>query len=266
MNEEQTEELVSASLFERVVAFIIDLALFNIVLIILALTLIKIGLINTQSSLNTLTYFSYFLLFLYFVLCTIKGKTLGKMLVGIEVINKDEENNLTFKQSLFRTLGYILNLFTLGGGFLLGFFNEQNRTLPDFLGSSKVISTRKKSSGEEISFSILGTIVISAFLLFMYYIFFKAPSPFDQRKLAQAREQLENLAYLEEIHKENFGYYTEDLKRLSLISGDGVQLNRDLQKAFKRRGFKIGLNADKTSYRIEGFAKDGKETLVFIER
>lgn len=266
MLEEQTEEIVSASLFERVVAFIIDIALFNVFLIVVTLTIIKIGLINTQNSLNIFISCSYFILFLYFVFFTVKGKTLGKMLVGIEVINKDGENNLTLKQSLFRTLGYILNLFTLFGGCLFGLFNNEHRTLHDFLGSSRVISTRKKSSGEEIAFTILGTIVISAFLLFTYYVFFKAPSPFDDRKLAQARQQLERLAYLEEVHKETFGYYTDDLRRLSLISGDGVQLNRDLQRAFKRRGFKIGLSTDKNSYHIEGFAKDGKETLVFKEK
>jgi|GEM_PF-3470335 Predicted membrane protein/domain len=266
MNEEQTEELVTASLFERVVAFVIDLALFNFLLIVLGHILIRLGLINNQNTLSILVSVFYFVFFVYLVLFTAKGKTFGKMLVGIEVVNKDGKSNLTLKQSLFRVLGYILNFITLSGGFLLGFFNQQNRTLPDFLASSIVISTRKKSSSEEIAFSILGTITICAFILLAYYIFFKAPSPFDQKKLALAKTQLENLAYLEELHKENFGYYTEDLRRLSLISGDGVQLNRDLQNAFRRLGFKIGLSADKRSYRIEGYAKDSKETLVFKEK
>lgn len=265
MNEEQTEELVCASLFERIVAFIIDITVFNIALLILAFILIKIGLIGTQGVFNAFIYLSYILLFVYFVYFTKKGKTLGKMLVGIEVINKDGENNLTFKQSLFRTLGYLVNVFTLFGGCLLGFFNSERRTLHDFLGSSRVISTRQKSQGEEIAFSIIGTVIICAFLLFFYYFFFKMPSPFDSKKLAIANEQLARLAYLEEIHKYNFGYYTDDLRRLSLISGDGVQLNRDLQTAFRRRGFKIGLSEDKNHYRIEGYAKDTKETLVFTE-
>ncbi len=266
MNEEQTEDLVAASLFERVVAFIIDLALFNFILVILGNILIKLGLLDTKNVLTILVCAFYFVFFVYLVLFTAKGKTFGKMLVGIEVINKDGKSNLTLKQSFFRTLGYILNFITLLGGFLLGFFNQQNRTLPDFLASSRVISTRKKSSSEEIAFSILGTVILCSLFLLAYYIFFKAPSPFDQKKLALGKEQLEKIAYLEELHKENFGYYTEDLRRLSLISGDGVQLNRDLQNAFKRFGFKIGLSADQNSYRIEGYAKDSKETLVFKEK
>lgn len=265
-NNNQNKNLVIASFFERIVAFIIDLFFLNLILIIPAFIAIKIGLITSESGLRVFIYFAYLLMFIYFVLLNKTGKTLGKMLVGIEVINKDEESSLTLKQSVFRTLGYGLDLLTLFGGLLLGLFNKNRRTLHDFMGSSIVISTRKKSQTEEIAMAIMGTIFIVAFFLFVYYIFFKAPSPFDEKKLALARHQLENLAYLEEVHKQSFGYYTDDLRRLSLISGDGVQLNRDLQKAFKRRGFKIGLSQDKTSYRIEGYAKDGKETLVFKEK
>lgn len=266
MNEEKNEDIVLASFFERVVAFILDLAFFNLFIFVVAFGIIKFNLISSYEGLKIFTYSAYLLLFTYFVYFTARGKTLGKFLVGIEVINKNEETYLTFKQSFFRTLGYLLDLFTLFGGLLLVFFNSKRRTLHDFIGSSIVISTRKKSTSEEMALTILGTIIVCAFLLFAYYIAFKAPTPFDNKRLDQAKEQLENLAYLEELHKTNFGYYTDDLRRLSLISGDGVQLNRDLQKAFKRRGFKIGLNKDKTSYRIEGFAKDSKETLVFKEK
>ena len=265
-NENQNQDLVLASFFERIVAFIIDIFFLNLILIVPAFFAAKIGLITSESGLKIFTYFAYFLMFVYFTFFNKIGKTLGKMLIGIEVINKDEENSLTLKQSILRSIGYALDLITLLGGLLLGLFNRKRRTLHDFMGSSVVISTRKKSQAEEIALTIIGTIFIVAFILFAYYIFFKAPSPFDEKKLAQARKQLDNLAYLEEVHKENFGYYTDDLRRLSLISGDGVQLNRDLQRAFKRRGFKIGLTKDKNSYRIEGYAKDGKETLVFKEK
>ena len=269
MNEEQieqTEEIVPASFFERVVAFVIDLTVFNLIVFCVAFLGFKTGLIANDTILKIFTYSSYIVLLLYFVFFTKTGKTLGKFLVGIEVINKDEKTNLTLKQSIFRTLGYVLDLFTFFGGILLAFFNQKRRTLHDFLGSSIVISTRRKSPSEEMALSILGTVIIGAFVLLSYYILFRAPTPFDEQKIEQAKEQLEDLAYLEELHKDNFGYYTDDLRRLSLISGDGVQLNRDLQSAFKRRGFKIGLNADKTSYRIEGYAKDSKETLVFKEK
>ncbi len=265
--EEQNDRVVIASFFERIVAFIIDIFFLNLILFLPAFIAVKINLITSENSLKIFNYFAYALMFLYFVIFNKTGKTIGKMLVGIAVINKDEENSLTLKQSILRTLGYILELFTLGGGLLLGLVNKKHKTLHDFMGSSIVIRTRKKSQAEEIAFTVVGTVVIVSFLLFLYYMFFKAPSPFDSKKIALAKEQLENLAYLEEIHKQNFGYYTDDLRRLSLISGDGVQLNRDLQRAFKRNHFfKIGLNKDKTSYRIEGHAKDSKETLVFKEK
>ena len=266
MNEEQNQEIVVASFFERAVAFVIDIAFLNLLILIFLFALIKFNLIISQKSLNLFTGASYLLMFLYFVYFTVKGKTLGKFLVGIEVLNKNGRDNLTFKQSFLRNIGYIIDLFTVFGGFLLGLFNTKRRTLHDFLGSSIVISTRQKSPWEEIAFSILGTIIIGAVILFAYYIFFLAPKPFDTKRIALATEQLERLAYLEEVHRANFGYYTDDLRRLSLISGDGVQLNRDLQKAFKRKGFKIGLTKDKNSYRIEGYAKDTNESLVFKEK
>lgn len=261
MSEEQTEEIKTASLFERVVAFVIDLSIFEILLIAILFFVLKFDLISAHKSLNI---FTYIMLFIYFVVA--RGKTPGKLLVGIQAVNKDGQTPLNLKQSLLRTLGYGLEVLTLLGGLILALFNKQHRTLHDFLGSSMVIRTRKKSASEEMALTILGTIIICSFILSTYYIMFKAPTPFDNKKVALAKEELENLAYLEELHKEHFGYYTTDINRLSLISGDAVQFNRDLQYAFKRKGFKIGLNADKTSYRIEGYAKDGKPTLVFKEK
>ena len=267
MSEEQTDTLVAASFFERIVAFIIDIFFLNLVLFVLGFFAIKINFITSENGLKIYTYFVYIATFLYFTIFNKFGKTLGKFLVGIEVINKDEENSLTFKQSFLRSIGYIFDILTLTGGILLGLFNKKKRTLHDFMGSSIVISTRKKSQTEELALTVVGTVFVVTIILFAYYIFFKqAPLFFDERKIDQARTQLDNLAYLEEVHKQTFGYYTDDLRRLSLISGDGVQLNRDLQRAFQRRGFKIGLSQDKTSYRIEGYAKDANGTLVFKEK
>ena len=266
MSEEQSQEIILASFFERVVAFVIDLTFLNLLLIALAWILIKTDIITSMEGVKNLTYIMYFFFFLYFTVLNITGKTLGKLLVGLEVVNKGGDKHLTLLQSIFRTCGYIVEIFTLFCGTLRAFFNQKRRTLHDILGSSMVISTRKKSSSEEMAFTILGTLIICSFVLLAYYIFFKAPIPFDKKNIDRANEQLERLAYLEEIHRANFGYYTDDLRRLSLISGDGVQMNRDIQRAFKRRGFKIGLTKDKTSYRIEGYAKDTNETLVFKEK
>ena len=266
MSEEQSQEIILASFFERVVAFVIDLTFLNLILTALAWILIREDIIMSMKGLKILTYIMYLLFFLYFAVCSTKGKTLGKLLVGLEVVNKEGDKHLTFLQGIFRTFGYVVEILTLFCGTLLAFFNQKRRTLHDILGSSMVISTRKKSPSEEMAFTILGTLIICSFLLSVYYVFFKAPLPFDTKNIDRAKKQLERLAYLEEVHKENFGYYTDDLRRLSLISGDGVQLNRDIQQAFKRRGFKIGLTKDKTSYRIEGYAKDTKESLVFKEK
>lgn len=261
MSEENTEEITVASFFERIIAFLVDLAFFEIILIISFFFILKLDLLFFQED---LMIFTYVLLFLYFA-CA-KGKTLGKFLVGIAVVNKDGFTPLTFTQGVLRAFGYILDVLTCFGGLLLGLFNKKHRALHDFIASSMVIRTREKSAGEEIALSALATITLCTIFLSSFYIMNKAPSRFDKNKIAQAKYQLERLAYLEELHKENFGTYTKDLTRLALISGDGVQLNRDLQKAFRRKGFKIYLTKDNSAYKIEGRAKDAKNTLVFQEK
>lgn len=85
-----------------------------------------------------------------------------------------------------------------------------------------------------------------------------------------AKEQLVKVAYLEELHKERYGVYTNDLLRLALISGDAVQFQRDMQQYFRPNGFRIALNKNGNGYLIEGFAKDNadpkKSSLVSLSK
>ena len=83
-----------------------------------------------------------------------------------------------------------------------------------------------------------------------------------------AQEQLIKIAYLEELHKQHYGFYTNDLLRLALISGDAVQFQRDMQQYFRRGKFEIGVNKD--GYYIQGYAKDNadpaKSSLVYFSK
>ena len=74
---------------------------------------------------------------------------------------------------------------------------------------------------------------------------------------ASAQEQLVKIAYLEELHKTRYGFYTNDLLRLALISGDAVQFQRDMQQYFRPSHFKIGVSKD--GYYIEGLSKDNAD-------
>ena len=113
-----------------------------------------------------------------------------------------------------------------------------------------------------MAISALGTMIIGGMIFYVYYIAFLTPSVSQRELVENARDQLNQLAYLEEVHKQHFGRYTSDLMRLALISGDPVQLQRDIQKNLRRRGFSIGINQE--GYQISAIAKDKKETIVTV--
>lgn len=186
--------------------------------------------------------------------------TLGKALVGIAVVKKDLSGPVSFGRALFRAVGYYISGGLLMCGFLLAFFDDRHRALHDFLGGSVVVQIRQKSVGERLLLRALGSLLLIVFAWTAYQQFFGGGAIVDQYLVRQARKYLYNIALLEEGHKARYGYYTNDLLRLSLLSGDPVQFQRDTQKILRPKGFKIGVTKD--SYKIIAVAKDKKHTQV----
>ena len=60
----------------------------------------------------------------------------------------------------------------------------------------------------------------------------------QKRLVLQAKDHLEQIGYLQEVHRTYFGVYTNDLLRLSLLSGDPVQFQRDTQKYWTAKALK----------------------------
>ena len=83
----------------------------------------------------------------------------------------------------------------------------------------------------------------------------------DKYYVDRARKHLVNIALLEEAHYTRYGRYTNDLLRLSLLSGDPVQFQRDTQKILSPKGFKIGVNGNR--YKLSAVARDAKKTPVY---
>ena len=262
-NQPQAQEFPIAGIFERAVAFAIDiLGLFVVIYIAGYILIRKTGIIASDNYWIILIFF-YALFALYCAVFTSGGRqTLGKFLVGIKVIDRKTGEGLTFVKALLRGLTYFVNLFTLFIGFGIALLNKKRLTLEDLVAGSEVITVREKSPNEFIALSALGTMLIGGVIFYIYYLFFITPSVYQRELVDNAREQLNKLAYLEEVHKEHFGRYTSDLMRLALISGDPVQLQRDIQKNFRRRGFSIGINRE--GYQISAIAKDKEETIVTV--
>ncbi len=249
-----------ASVFERSIAFVIDLMLWATVSSLIYKT------VNTShTTVYMLVSLSAFVLYAA-IFSTGPLKTVGKFLLGIKVINRKTKQNLTFGKAFLRAVGYIINFFTAFIGFAFVFFSKKRLALEDLLAGSEVISTRQKTGAEMTLITMLGAALIFGAVYFAYnnLIF----NPYKAMK-ASAEKQLVKVAYLEELHKEHYGYYTTDLLRLALISGDAVQFQRDMQQYFRARPkFKIGVSED--GYYIEGYAKDNpdpnKSSKVYLSK
>lgn len=252
-----------AGIFERAVAFAIDMLGLFLVNYIAGYVLIrKMGMFSADNYWILLIFF-YALFILYCGFFTTGGRrTLGKFLVGIKVIDRKTGGDLTFGKACLRAVIYFVNFFTAFAGFALALVNKRRLALEDIVAGSEVITTREKSPNESIAIAALGSMLMAGLIFYVYYLFFITPSVYQRELVDNARDQINKLAFLEEVHYQNFGRYTSDLMRLALISGDPVQLQRDIQKNLRRRGFSIGIN--KEGYQISGIAKDKEETIITV--
>ena len=187
--------------------------------------------------------------------------TLGKSLVGIAVVKKDLSGPLSLFQALKRVIGYYISAALFMCGFLVAFFDDRHRALQDFLSGSVVVQIRQKSWIEQMLVRCLGTVLLVSFAWISYSQFFGGGAIMDKYYVDRARKHLVNIALLEEAHYTRYGRYTNDLLRLSLLSGDPVQFQRDTQKILSPKGFKIGVNGNR--YKLSAVARDAKKTPVY---
>jgi uncharacterized RDD family membrane protein YckC len=79
----------------------------------------------------------------------IGGQSIGKMLTGLQVVNKDG-TSASLKQLILRhLLGYPLTVLTLGLGFLFSVLNSKGRALQDYLAGTIVVYGKKRPKSIE---------------------------------------------------------------------------------------------------------------------
>lgn len=79
----------------------------------------------------------------FVILPTVSGRTIGKAIMGLQVVQKDGRN-LTIGSAMIRHLiGYPLTILTFGLGFLFAIFNSKGRALQDYLAGTIVVQGRK---------------------------------------------------------------------------------------------------------------------------
>ncbi len=198
---------------------------------------------------------------LYETIFTSGGRSsLGKKLVGIAVVDQYTAEPLGLVRAFIRSVGYVISTLLLMCGFLLAFIDDKHRALQDYLAGSVVLQAREKSFGERAALTVTGAVLLAVFTSMFYSQIFGAGSFAQKRLIIKAKNHLEKIGYLEEVHRLNYGYYTNDLLRLSILSGDPVQFQRDTQKVLENKGFRIGVT--EKGYKITARAKDTKKTLV----
>lgn len=72
------------------------------------------------------------------------GQSVGKMVVGIRIVQKDGRRAHTFAILLRNVLGYLLTVATFGLGFLLSSVSPLGRALHDYIGGTMVIRGRRR--------------------------------------------------------------------------------------------------------------------------
>ena len=256
-----TPQPAVAGVLERLVALLIDAGLIFFIYQVFLLVLLRF----TSPDLQQLYWWIAGVnvpFVLYETLFTSGGRnTLGRALVGVRAVRRADGGTLNLAQAFVRAMGYYVSAALLMCGFLLAFIDSQHRALQDYLAGTVVLQARQKSWGEKALLSLTGLVLLLAFGGYFYKQLFGAGSLVQQRMITRAQEHVKKIGYLEEMHRVQFGRYTNDLLRLSILSGDPVQFQRDTQAVLDRKDFRIGVSA--TGYKIKARAKDVRKTPVY---
>lgn len=256
-----TSQPAVAGVLERLVALLIDAGLIFFIYQVFLLVLLRF----TSPDLQQLYWWIAGVnvpFVLYETLFTSGGRnTLGRALVGVRAVRLADGGKLNLAQAFVRAMGYYVSAALLMCGFLLAFIDSQHRALQDYLAGTVVLQARQKSWGEKALLSLTGLVLLLAFGGYFYKQLFGAGSLVQQRMITRAQEHVKKIGYLEEMHRVQFGRYTNDLLRLSILSGDPVQFQRDTQAVLDRKDFRIGVSA--TGYKIKARAKDVRKTPVY---
>lgn len=252
-----------ASVAERFIALLLD---FGVIFIpgMLVVALLGRSLDLGMDAIYLLVGCINLLFIAYETLLTSGGRSsLGKYLMGVRVVKKETYGDLGLVSAFIRALGYYISAGLFMCGFVLAFFDDKHRALQDFLAGSVVLRVREKSTAESVTVSALGTLLILAFAGFFYSQVLAQGSPVQRAQVAAAQSQLQKIGLLEDLHKSLYGVYTNDLLRLSLLSGDPVQFQRDTQAVLQRKGFRLGVSG--AGYKIAALAKDARSTPVYAQ-
>ncbi len=261
----QEETLQYASVLERFVALLIDYGIIFFPLQLIVWIVCKmVGQYLEMWQIVAMIVAMNAVFVLYETIFSANGRvTLGKNLVGIGIVNKDKTGPISLPRAFLRAVGYYISAALFFCGFIFAFVDDRKRALHDFLGGSVVVQLRERAWWEVWLVRGIGALLLVLFVFGLYQS--AGGREWQERvKVNDARNFLEKIALLEEGHRIRYGYYTNDLLRLSLLSGDPVQFQRDLKKVLSTGRGSIRIGVKDNHYKISALAKDKNKTPVYF--
>ncbi|MBI5631154.1 MAG: RDD family protein [Elusimicrobia bacterium] len=237
-------ELRPAKISDRFIAYILDAAPFACGYILHRVPLLWLG-----------------LYFFYQFLGNLLGATIGKRLMGLQVLRRDGQPLGVFR-ALLRALGYGLSTPFFNFGFVVAFFQPESRTLHDMISGSLVVEARAKNQGEAGLLFLAAALLITALFGGTIYLYKTNPTLSDILAVEKARDGLKILARIEEEYKRSHGAYTSSLSDLAQASGDVEEFKAAMSKIFDPNLFQI--QAGNRGYRLSAAAKDRRKTRVTL--
>jgi formylglycine-generating enzyme required for sulfatase activity/uncharacterized RDD family membrane protein YckC len=201
---------------DRLVAYVLDLLLLILVVLMPGFVLAGKGWFPEDRARNITVFLLLLSMFLYPAILNVwPGQTLGRWVVGTRVVDWKGQG-LRFGQSALRTLMFFMSsALTSGLGHLAIPFNKRRRALHDYLAGTYVVTVRPKGWVGRAGIDVFAVIIV---LLVLAGIGKKIEDA-QMDNIKTAREILGLLATLEERHKSEHGRYTSDLGTLALQAG-----------------------------------------------
>ncbi|MDD2772832.1 MAG: RDD family protein [Elusimicrobiales bacterium] len=187
--------------------------------------------------------------------------TVGKLALGIRVRAADY-GPLGVPRAFLRAIGYFISGALAETGFLMAFLTPGRRALHDYVAGSRVVRVREKSNFAyglifALAWGAAGLLASSA-----YYSLFLMPSKSDIARIQSARNELDRLAYYEELYKKQYGSYTDDIAKLALTSGDVGAFRLDIKGTLSAGDGDFEMGANDDGYFFSARALDRRKTRV----
>jgi uncharacterized RDD family membrane protein YckC len=129
----------------------------------------KYGLTQSNIALHLSVFVMVFLGYFLFTTAVMNGKTLGKLVMKLTIINElfvqnhfEESHELSYSQVFQRSIGYVLCYLSFGTFFVFNFSSEDRRGLSDYLSNTRTVNDEwlsqmlehKEFSAQEVQIDI----------------------------------------------------------------------------------------------------------------